>query len=159
MFSVPDELLMNLASLTVLFVYMFKDISAVIQATWYYVRRVEKEAKHGHDVDFVQFRILMLCSFVLYAALLFYTIFEMNQVHNILVKLEVALEIFFVLEVDDWAYLLFIAQNDFLDDEDFDVHVSYEVDAKERQKNRETRLWISLLVVFMAIITLVVSSE
>ena len=159
MFSVSDELLTNLTSLIVVFLYMFKDVSAVIQATLYYLKRIENASHTGHDLNFYQYRVLIALNLAQYACLLLYAIFEMNQVHSILVKLEVALEIFFMLEVDDWAYSLFFADNDFLDDADFDVHMPFEVGAKDRQKQREKRLWISLVVVFGAMFAMVVSSK
>ena len=50
---------------------------------------------------------------------------------------QVSLSVFVVLEVDDWAYDLFIGQENILDDEEFNVRVFIKKDRDEFVRKQE----------------------
>ena len=64
-------------------------------------------------------------------------------------KLDVALKIFFILEVDNWACGLFIIQNGVLEESMFDQTMTLAVeDAEDKFKRDSEYLWKTLLMLF-----------
>lgn len=98
-------------------------------------------------VSFGLFRGFLIATFVLYAGFGLYSLVEIAATEGITDKLEVAVNIFFVLEIDDWACSLFVLGPGVLDDDDFDVDVVLE-DEDDHTKGIERRLkWITSLLV------------
>merc|ERR1712218_44022 len=93
-------------------------------------------------------RLLMIMSFVLDAGFALYSLVEIAATDTgITDKLEVAIQIFFVLEIDDWACELFILRTGVLEDEQFDVDVKLPQNNEEREKSVEKNLkWITALL-------------
>eukprot|EP01084_Bolivina_argentea_P140906 247647_1 len=79
---------------------------------------VEKQKRRAM---FIEFRLLILAVLVLYGILTFYSLVQIAYTDELADKLEVSLSIFFLLELDDWSYDLFISQNGILEDNQFDV--------------------------------------
>ena len=73
-------------------------------------------------LSFTQFRVFLVATFVLYTGFALYSLVEIAATDTgITDKLEVAINIFFVLEIDDWACELFVIGPGVLDDEEFDI--------------------------------------
>eukprot|EP01083_Nonionella_stella_P090899 254052_1 len=198
-----EELIYNIAALSALFIYMFNDIRALTQSTWYYLGRIEKEANVLWDADaitdrmqnfdriksnltalatsapsliprtlmearnninYLHFRVLIGATVAMYIVLTFYGLMQMNQQKALVNKLDVALSIFIILEVDDWAYKLFIVQNRILEDSEFDITLVARHDSREQQDwensitKKETGLWYSILIVLFLVAAIVVAS-
>lgn len=99
--------------------------------------------KHKQNCLFIQFRILIIGVFVLYFMLTVYSLVQIANTDGLADKLEASLAIFFLLEVDDWAYELFFGQNGLLDDEQFDVEFELEnIDIEIRQKDVDERVFM-----------------
>merc|ERR1712228_206518 len=121
--------------------------------------------KQSKDLDaqwmvFWAFRLQIICILIMYIALMIYALVRINSKFHIIDKLEVAISIFFILELDDWAYSLFIGQNLILSDSDFDIelHLSMVDHEKQIAKNRKA-LWCSLcLVVFSVTFIIAISA-
>jgi len=98
-------------------------------------------------LSFGKFRVFLVASFVLYAGFALYSLVEIAATDGITDKLEVAINIFFVLEIDDWACDLFILGPGILDDADFDVDVVLPQTEEEHAKSTEKQLkWITGLL-------------
>jgi len=151
-------LIHNVVSVSILFIYIWRDINGYVRNVWAWLGKVEEEKEVYYNplhvsrignfarnigkgnfqqlnpadhesgmVDrtvergkHIQFRIWILAVFVLYALLTIYSIAQISYTETLRDKLEVALAIFFVLEIDNWACDLFILQNGVLDDTAFD---------------------------------------
>ena len=87
----------------------------------------------------------------LYVGLTTYSLLSIPLAESLVDKLEVSLGIFFVLEVDDWAYELFIAQANILDDEEFDVEVIVKKDRKGFVRRQQKHLATTLIVVISSV--------
>jgi len=112
-----------------------------------------EEAKEtvGTAVKFIEFRLWLLSVIFLYLSLTAYSLISIPLQEGLIDKLEVSLSIFFILEVDDWAYELFIAQPNILDDDEFDVTV---ITKKERVgliKERQRKLLVTLVLVVSSV--------
>jgi len=150
--------LYNLVSIAALFMYLWKDVMAYYNSVWFYVKMQEKEhldltpqaltaASPGKLLSFGQFRVFLVATFVLYAGFALYSLVEIAAEESIADKLEVAINIFFVLEIDDWACELFVLGPGVLDDDDFDVDVTLKENDETHTKNVEKRLkWITFLL-------------
>ena len=106
------------------------------------------------------FRLQIVFVLILYFGLMMYAIVRINSRHDIADKLEVAISIFFILEVDDWAYSLFLGQNMILNDSDFDIEMIAQREKHSKQLKRNvTHLWISLFIVIISVTAIVVGSN
>lgn len=215
-----DEILLNLVAITVLFIYMLKDVIAMYHGLWRYLNFIEKKAgayynpinrlgkrinwkrfrnrnenragdentreeeediemievaghEYGDDVQhmsdshinsgndnfsigrnlkFIEFRVWFFIVLAMYVGFAFYSLVQIGTANTIVAKLGVALGIFFVLELDDWTYVLFIAQNGILDDAEFDVQIwKSGISLDDKISNDQKKLWLSLIFVFTAI--------
>ena len=91
----------------------------------------DQAKKVYESMSFLQFRPGLIAVFVLYAGYALYSLLAIGNYNGDLVdKMSVAIQVFFVLEVDDWACALFILNPGVLDDKDFDQEVMVEVDEK-----------------------------
>ena len=71
-----------------------------------------------------------------------------------------AISIFFILEVDDWAYQLFIGYNMILRDSDFDIELQAQRQDHDKQlKRNKLHLWISLAVIIFSVFGVIVFSH
>ena len=104
----------------------------------------------GTVVKFIEFRLGLLSVVFLYLGLTCYSLLNIPLQPSLVEKLEVSLSIFFVLEVDDWAYELFIAQANILDDDEFDVNIIVKKDRKGVVKKQQKHLAITLIVVIVS---------
>jgi len=102
-------------------------------------------------VEFLVFKVWLLAVFVLYVGITVYALITIPLSDKLIEKLEDTLGIFIVLEVDDWAYELFIAKNNILDDEDFDVNVVVQKSQEDLVKKREMLLTRTLVFVVISI--------
>lgn len=94
--------------------------------------------KHRQNLIFIHIRILIIGVFTLYFMLTVYSLVQIAVTDGLADKLEASLAIFFLLEVDDWAYELFFGQNGLLDDAQFDVEFDLEhIDIEIRQKDND----------------------
>jgi hypothetical protein len=97
------------------------------------------------NLQFMEFRVWFIAVLFLYLGFAVYSIMQIGTVEGITDKLDVAIGIFFVLEVDDWVYELFIAQNNVMTDEAFDVdiyeliHDGEEDDSEEEEDDEQLR--------------------
>jgi len=99
--------------------------------------------------QFIHFRIFILLVFALYLALAVYSTFKVMLTVGLDEKLDVALKMFFILSVDDWACGLFIIQNGVLEESDFDRTMVLKVDNAEDKLKRDCKyLWWTLAVFF-----------
>lgn len=106
------------------------------------------------------FRLQIILVLVLYFGLMMYAIVRINSNKHIVDKLEVAISIFFILEVDDWAYILFLGQNMILNDSDFNIEMTAKREGHSKQLKRNTcHLWISLFIVFIGVVGVVLGSN
>ena len=97
----------------------------------------------------MEYRLLSVV--FLYVGLTCYSLLSIPSAESLVEKLEVSLSIFFVLEVDDWAYELFIAQANLLDDEEFDVEVIVKKDREGFVRRQQKHLATTLIVVLLSI--------
>merc|ERR1719295_1234715 len=99
-------------------------------------------------LSFTPLKVFLVSTFVLYAGFALYSLVEIaNTESGITDKLEVAINIFFVLEIDDWACELFVLGPGVLDDDDFDIDITIAESEETHTKNVEKRLkWITFLL-------------
>ena len=102
--------------------------------------------------QFIEFRIWLLSVVFLYLGLTLYSLLSIPLEEGLLGKMEVSLSVFFVLEVDDWAYQLFFAQANILDDEEFDVKIILEKDRNAFQKQKQKQLATTVVLVVSSIL-------
>merc|ERR1719295_112867 len=100
-------------------------------------------------LSFTPLKVFLVSTFVLYAGFALYSLVEIaNTDSGITDKLEVAINIFFVLEIDDWACELFVLGPGVLDDDDFDIDITIAESEEEYAKDVESSLkWRSGLLV------------
>ena len=112
----------------------------------------DQAKKVYESMSFLQFRLGLIAVFVLYAGYALYSLLAIGNYNGDLVdKMSVAIQVFFVLEVDDWACALFILNPGVLDDKDFDQEVMVEVDEKRiprRLLSTTVILIVSILFVY-----------
>ena len=147
-----EDLWYNLVAISSLMAYLWKDVMAHYHSTWFYVDAIEKRRYSGFHlsarritatavqngslseikridkselVTFGQFRVCLVATFVLYAGFALYSLVAIaaSSTRGIADELAVAINIFFVLEIDDWAFELFVIGPGVLDDQQFDVTV------------------------------------
>mmetsp|Transcript_22511 Transcript_22511/g.36012 ORF Transcript_22511/g.36012 Transcript_22511/m.36012 type:complete len:433 (+) Transcript_22511:28-1326(+) len=97
-------------------------------------------------IKFIEFRLWLISVIVLYVGLTCYSLLSIPLAETLVDKLEVSLSIFFILEVDDWAYELFIAQANILDDAEFDVQIIVKKDRKGVVKRQQKQLAVTLIL-------------
>ena len=94
-----------------------------------------------------QFRVFLICTFVLYGGFALYSLVTIAVTEGMTDKLEVAINIFFVLEIDDWACELFVLSTGLIDEDDFHVDIVL-ADEKGHTKSVGRRLkWITFLLI------------
>ena len=123
---------------------------------------VGKGAIYAIDTaHFLSIRILILYVFILYAGFAFYSISAMSQSQSFSEKLEVILSIFFVLEIDDWSFDLFILSNNILDDDEFNVEIQqkhfYSNETDEYKSKKRNLIYSESFVIVSVIIAFVVT--
>ena len=102
------------------------------------------------NFDVMNFRLLSVV--FLYVGLTGYSLLSIPLAESLVDKLEVSLSIFFVLEVDDWAYELFIAQTNILEDEEFDVEIFVKKDRRGFVRRQQRQLAKTLILVISSVI-------
>eukprot|EP01083_Nonionella_stella_P008480 24482_1 len=101
-------------------------------------------------IQFIEFKLWLISVVFLYIGLTCYSLLSIPFEESLVDKLEISLSIFFVLEVDDWAYELFIAQANILEDEEFDVVIKVKKDRKGVVKQQEGHLLKTILLVMVS---------
>ena len=112
----------------------------------------------GSSTKWWQFRLGLLSVFVLYFGFAMYSIVAIGGGEDLLDKIEVAISVFFVLEIDDCACELFILGPGVLDDGDFDVSITIEESQKDANDRVERRLKWTSIIVFTSIFACYVPS-
>eukprot|EP01084_Bolivina_argentea_P272236 463467_1 len=109
---------------------------------------------------FWAFKLQIICVFIMHFALMLYAMISINRTIELAEKLEVAVSIFFVLEVDDWAYELFIAQNMMLRDSDFDIEMIVQIHETKQTRLKQKRrgLWCSLTLIVFCVASVIGAS-
>lgn len=116
----------------------------------------EKLSTMYEGVEFWQFRLGLIAVFVLYGGYALYSLLAIGNYNGDLVdKISVAVQIFFILEIDDWACSLFILGPGLLDDADFDVEVIMPGETKDDENKRIQRRLLSTTVILVASILIV----
>lgn len=157
-----SDFVANLVAICALFMYLWKHVMANYNSVWFYVSLEEKKylsqpmskAKAKKLLSIGRFRLFLIGSFVLYAGFAMYSLVEIAVTEGITDKLEVAINVFFVLEIADWACELFVLGTGLLDDDEFDIVVVLENErghAKSVEKNLKrvtTLLILSILLCY-----------
>jgi len=139
------QLVSTFLAATMLFIYLLGEIrsaSRTFQAALQYLER----DNWGYFVS-----IFFVLDILLHVAGAIVSVVAMATVDNISDKLQLALGFFFILEVDEWMYAVFINDFDVLDEEDFSIEDESEANNNkteekdiEKDQNTEisiTRIW------------------
>merc|ERR1712176_1048198 len=102
----------------------------------------------------------LLLNLVLYCGYGLYSLIAIgNTVSTLVDKMNIAIQIFFVLEIDDWSCLLFILLPGVLCDDDFDVKVVLHETHEDAEKRVQTRLWVTTLLLVISVVFVFILSE
>eukprot|EP01084_Bolivina_argentea_P039039 72158_1 len=123
------------------------------------IRNIKLKETDKRWVLFFAFKLQIICVFIMHFGLMSYALIQINTHKHLADKLEVAISIFFILEVDDWAYELFIAQNMILSDQDFAIELNLKTKNHNIQfsKNKKA-LWCSLILIIMSVSAVILGS-
>ena len=178
-----EDLWYNLVAISSLFMYLWKDVMAYYHSVWFYLnieekqhhsgfhlsaRRLTKEAmekgitktfkkdKATELIAFGQFRVFLIAMFVLYIGFALYSLVAIaaSSHEGLADELSVAINIFFVLEIDDWACELFVIGPGVLRDYQFDIDVVVPMDNEEEQgatKSVERKLKITTTFLMVSV--------
>merc|ERR1712154_312006 len=75
----------------------------------------------------------LITNFLLYLFLLYYSIVELLIIDDVGQKLQAAVAVYFILEVDDWLYNVTIEPLKILEDEIFNLKIVGKVGSKRRR--------------------------
>eukprot|EP01083_Nonionella_stella_P101328 287120_1 len=124
------------------------------------MKKKKDMARVFEEAAFWKYRCLLISVFVLYGGFGLYSLVSIgNNNQGLVDKMNVAIQVFFVLEIDDWACSLFILNPGVLDDNEFDVSIMLNETAQEAAKRIERRLLFTTIILVTSILSVYVLSN
>eukprot|EP01084_Bolivina_argentea_P301363 519900_1 len=124
------------------------------------IRKHSYARKIYEGSEFWQFRLALISVFILYGGYALYSLIAIGNTNTGLIeKMDVAIQIFFVLEIDDWACALFILGPGVLDDDEFDVSIVLNETNEDSTKRIQRRLLATTLLLMFSIIGVYILSN
>merc|ERR1712228_299746 len=132
--------LLNLVVIAYIVIYLASDCAQIykqyVLLRW--MRKADKISKRSTALISLYF----FTNLTLYAFLLYYSIVELIINDDVSDKLEAAVAVYFILEVDDWLYYVTIEPLKILEDEIFNLSIKGKVGSRsKRLKNTTYVFW------------------
>jgi len=125
------QMISTIVTATVLFIYLLGEIRSTFRAFQAAMLYLERD-KWGYFIS-----VFFLLDIFLHCAVAIMSVLGMATVNDISDKLQLALGFFFILEVDEWMYEVFINDFDVLDEEDFSIEDDSEQEEEHGPNSNE----------------------
>ena len=150
--------IINVSVLSFVIIYLARD-SAGVYKTWVLLNWMQKAKKMNRKVLRGVLYLFLVSNILCYLVLLYYAMSSMNSRDKIGNKLEIAISIFFILEVDDWLYAVTIEPLKILDDSIFTLQIKGKVNSRMTRYKKATYWFWSLFIVILSIQIILFSTQ